>query len=155
MHTVSNGLLDQAWPQSERLGTLFGAYIKAAGGFTTLLDGYPRLSDAEALVGCELPRPDDELCAADIAAAAFAMLADRHAAAAGLPETRLDRAEEQRRSAVFLAGGEQGTRSSTVFIMGRDGSLHFEERSFDAAGAPCGTVLEQWLQDLAVFGAPV
>lgn len=154
LHTLSNGLLDQRWPQTERLGTLFGAYIKAVGGFTTLLDGYPRLRDAQALYGCELPMPDEELCAADIAAAAFVMLADRDTSDAGLPETGLDRAEEQRRSAVFVAGGEPGTRSSTVFIMGRDGSLHFEERSFDAESAPSGTVLEQWQQDPAVFGAP-
>lgn len=154
LHTLSNGLLDQRWPQTERLSTLFGAYIKAVGGFTTLLDGYPRLRDAQALCGCDLPMPAEELHATDIAAAAFAMLADRHTADTGLPETGLDRAEELRRSAVFVAGGECGTRSSTVFIMGRDGSLHFEERSFDADGAPCGTVLEQWQQDPAVFGAP-
>ena len=55
---------------------------------------------------------------------------------------------------MFIAGGDTGTRSSTVFIMGRDGSLHFEERSFDADGALCGRVLEQWQQDPAVFGAP-
>ncbi len=154
LHTLSNGMLDQRGPQSERLGTLFGAYIKAVGGFTTLLDGYPRLRDAEALYGCELPLPDDQLGAADIAAAAFVMLADRHAADTGLPETGLDPTEAQRRSAVFVVGGAHGTRSSTVFIMGRDGSLHFEERSFDAEGALCGRVLEQWQQDPAVFGAP-
>lgn len=154
LHTLSNGLLDQRWPQTERLGTLFGAYIKAHGGFTTLLDGYPKLRDAQALCGFELPVPDDVLCASDIAEAAFAMLADRHTSDAGLPETGLERAEEQRRSAVFVAGGDPGTRSSTVFIMGRDGSLHFEERSFDADGALCDRVLEQWQQDPAVFGAP-
>lgn len=154
LHTLSNGLLDQRWPQTERLSALFGAYIKTVGGFTTLLDGYPRLRDAEALYGCELPMPEEELRAADIAAAAFMMLADRHTPDAGLPDTGLPRAEEQRRSAVFVAGGEPGTRSSTVFIMGRDGSLHFEERSFDAGGAPSGRVVEQWQQDAAVFGAP-
>jgi uncharacterized protein with NRDE domain len=154
LHTLSNGLLDQRWPQTERLGTLFGAYIKAHGGFTTLLDGYPKLRDAQALCGFELPVPDDVLCASDIAEAAFVMLADRHTSDAGLPETGLERAEEQRRSAVFVAGGDPGTRSSTVFIMGRDGSLHFEERSFDADGALCSRVLEQWQQDPAVFGAP-
>ena len=154
LHTLSNGLLDQRWPQTERLGTLFGAYIKATGGFTTLLDGYPRLRDVQALYACELPMPDEELRAADIAAAAFVMLADQHTCDAGLPETGLSAVEERRRSAVFVTGGEQGTRSSTVFIMGRDGSLHFEERSFDATGAPCGRVLELWQQDPAVFGAP-
>src|SRR5450631_2739199 len=154
IHTLSNGLLDQRWPQTERLGTLFGAYIKATGGFTTLLDGYPRLRDVQALCGCELPMPGEELRAGDIAAAAFVMLADRQTAAAGLPETGLGRAEEQRRSAVFVPGGAVGTRSSTVFVMGRDGHLHFEERSFDADGSPCGCVLEQWRHDPAGFGAP-
>lgn len=149
LHTLSNGLLDQRWPASERLGTLFGAYIKAVGGFTTLLDGYPRLRDAEAACDVQLPMPDDVLAAADIAADAFVMLADRRTT-----DTGLDRAEEQRRSAVFVAGGEVGTRSSTVFVMGRDGSLHFEERGFDAAGELCSVVREQWAQDPAVFGAP-
>ncbi len=135
IHTLSNGLLDQKGPQSERLGTLFGAYIKAAGGHVTLLDGYPKLRDAEALYGYSLPMPEEELQASDIAAAAFVMLADR-------------------RDAVFACGAEHGTRASTVFIMGRDGCLHFEERSFDAEGELSGTVLETWQQDPAVFGAP-
>jgi len=155
LHTLSNGLLDERWPQTERLGTLFGAYIKATGGFTTLLDGYPRLRDAQARFGCDLPMPEDELRAADIAAAAFEMLADQHQDAAGLPRSGLDPAEERRRSSIFVAGGAVGTRSSTVFIMGRDGQLHFEEHSFDARGTPCGRVLEQWQQDPAGFGAPV
>lgn len=156
LHTVSNGLLDQKWPNTERLGTLFGAYIKAAGGFVTLLDGYPRLRDAQALYGIELPQPEgDELRAADIAAAAFVMLADEHTTDTGLPQTGLPAAEEQRRTAVFVAGGDHGTRSSTVLIMGRDGSLYFEERSFDANGLLCHRVLEEWQQDPAVFGAQV
>jgi len=154
LHTLSNGLLDQRSPQTERLGSLFGAYIKAVGGFTTLLDGYPRLRDAEALCGCELPMPEDELCADDIAAAAFVMLADRHTSAGAPTDGGLEPVEAQRRSAVFVAGDGPGTRSSTVFIMGRDGGLHFEERSFDAAGAPCGCVIERWQQDAAAFGAP-
>jgi uncharacterized protein with NRDE domain len=155
LHTLGNGLLDQRGSQSERLDALFGAYIKAVGGFTTLLDGYPRLRDAEALYGCELPQPDDEMRSADIAAAAFVMLAARHSVDTGLPETGLDPAEARRRSAVFVAGGAHGTRSSTAFVVGRDGSLHFEERSFDAEGVLCGRVLEQWRRNPAVFGAPM
>jgi len=154
LHTLSNGLLDEARPQAERLGTVFGAWIKAAGGFTTLLDGYPRWSDAQARFGAAVPLPHDDLVADDIARAAFAMLADRHVGDARLPETGLEPGEERRRSAVFVAGGATHTRSSTVFIMGRDGGLHFEERSFDAAGAPCGRVIERWQQDAAAFGAP-
>jgi len=136
LHTLGDGLLDQREPRSERLGTLFGAYIKGMGGHVTLLDGYPRLRDALALYRCELPMPQgEELQAGDIAAAAFVMLADRS-------------------DGVFEIGPERGTRSCTVFVMGRDGSLYFEERSFDAAGAECGRVREQWQQDAAVFGAP-
>lgn len=155
LHTLGNGMLDQRWPQAERLGTWFGAYIKANGGFTTLLDGYPRLIDVQARYGHTLPAPgQQDLRATDIAAAAFIMLADRQTSTDALPATGLPAEEEARRSAVFVAGGAHGTRSSTVFIMGRDGSLHFEERSFDADGSPAGTVLEQWQQDPAVFGAP-
>jgi uncharacterized protein with NRDE domain len=154
VHTLANGLLDERRPQAERLGTVFGAWIKAAGGFTTLLDGYPRLGDAQARFGRELPVPHDDLQAADIARAAFAMLADRHVDDGPLPETGLDPVEERRRSAVFIAAGPVHTRSSTVFIMARDGSLHFEERCFDAAGDPGGSVLETWQQDPTVFGAP-
>ena len=135
IHTLSNGLLDQKGLPSERLGTLFGAYIKAAGGHVTLLDGYPKLRDAQALYGYSLPMPQEELRASDIAAAAFTMLADRN-------------------DDVFECGTERGTRSSTVFIMGRDGALYFEERSFDTKGEPTSTVLEQWEHDPAVFGAP-
>jgi uncharacterized protein with NRDE domain len=136
IHTLSDvGLLDQKSPQGERLGTLFGAYIKAAGGHVTLLDGYPKLRDAQALYGYTLPMPEEDLRASDIAAAAFTMLADRQ-------------------DDVFACGAERGTRSSTVFIMSREGGLHFEERSFNAAGDPTGTVLETWQQDPAVFGAP-
>jgi uncharacterized protein with NRDE domain len=153
LHTLSTGLLDQRMAPTERLGTLFGAYIKAYGGFTTLLDGYPRLRDAQALVGCELPAPEATLEARDIAAAAFVMLADRHVSAAADASTP-DRPDERRRSAVFVTGGDFGTRSSTVFIMGRDGGLYFEERSFDADGALSHRVLEQWRQDPSVFGAP-
>jgi len=154
LHTLGNGLLDQRWPQAERLGTLFGAYMKAHGAHTTLMDAYPRLRDAQAATQIDLPQPERDLRAADIAAAAFVMLADRQQPSGPWPETGLHAAEERRRSAAFVAGGAVGTRSSTVFIMGRDGGLHFEERSFAADGAPCGTVLAQWQMDPAVFGAP-
>ncbi len=154
LHTLTNGLLDEARPQAERLGTVFGAWIKAAGGFTILLDGYPRWADAQARFGTAVPPPNDALGADDIARAAFAMLADRHVGDGRLPATGLDPAEERRRSAVFVTGGVTHTRSSTVFIMSRDGQLRFEERSFDADGTPCGVVLETWRQDAAVFGAP-
>jgi len=153
IHFLSNGLIDQRWPNTDRLDTLFGAYIKAVGGFVTLLDGYPRLRDVLAQRGSELPLPEEELTPQDIAAAGFVMLADRTTTATGLPQTGLSTDEEERRSAIFERGSEHGTRSSTVLVMARDGRVLFEERSFDAAGQPSGTVSEQWQQDPAVFGA--
>lgn len=153
IHVLGNGLIDQRWPNAERLDTVFGAYVKGTGGFVTLVDGYPRIGDVLARRGLQLAVPQDELSPQDIAAAGFLMLADRGTTRAGLPDTGLGAAEEERRSAPFVVGAEHGTRSSTVLIMARDGRVHFEERSFDAAGEPCGTVLEQWQQDGGVFGA--
>jgi len=154
LHTLSNGLLDQRLPCTERLGTVFGAYLKANGGFTTLLDGYPRLRDVLALYRCELPSPGPQLSAADVAAAAFVMLADRHSTQEAAPAPRSTPEEARARSAVFVTGPSTGTRSSTVFIMDRDGGLYFEERSFRSDGACEGRVLEQWHQDPGFFGAP-
>lgn len=153
IHFLSNGLLDQRWLNTDRLDTLFGAYIKAVGGFVTLLDGYPRLRDMLAQRGTDLPLPEDALTPQDIAAAGFAMLSDRTTSATGLPGTGLGEAEEERRSAVFELGAEHGTRSSTVLVMARDGRVLFEERSFDAAGQPGARVTEHWQQDPAAFGA--
>jgi len=154
VHVLGNGLLDQRWPNAERLDTVFGAYIKAIGGLVVLVDGFPKLRDALAHHQMVLPVPDDVLTPADIAAAGFVMLADRATSSDGLPDTGLGTAEERRRSAPFVLGPDHGTRSSTVLVMARDGRVHFEERRFDAAGAPAGTVLQQWTQDAAVFGAP-
>jgi len=153
IHCLSNGLIDQRWPNTERLDTLFGAYIKKVGGFTTLLDGYPRLADVMAGRDHDLPMPEDELTPEDLVAASFAMLADRETTTTGLPSTGLDAAEEERRSAVFVQGAEHGTRASSVLVMARDGRVHFEERSFDAGGAPSGSVVERWQQDADVWGA--
>lgn len=153
IHFLSNGLIDQRWPNIERLDTLFGSYVKAVGGFVALCDGYPRLRDTLAGRDYTLPMPEAELTPQDIAAAGFAMLADRTTTTAGLPDTGIGPAEEERRSAIFVVGPEYGTRSSTVIVMARDGRVYFEERSFDAAGEPSGTVLEQWQQDPDVFGA--
>lgn len=153
IHSLGNGLVDQKWPNTDRLDTVFGAYIKAVGGFVTLLDAYPRLRDVLAGRDVTLTMPVDELLPADIATACFAMLGDTVMASSGLPDTGLDPAEEARRSAIFVKGAEHGTRASTVLVMARDGRVHFEERSFDAAGDLVGTVLETWQQDAAVFGA--
>jgi uncharacterized protein with NRDE domain len=153
IHSLSNGLLDQRWPNTERQDAVFGAYIKAVGGFVTLLDGYPRLRDVMAARDYAMPMPEDEMTPQDIAAAGMAMLADRTMATAGLPDTGLDAEEEQRRSAPFVVGEAHGTRSSTVLVMARDGRVYFEERSVDAAGDTTGSVVQQWQQSADAFGA--
>lgn len=72
-------------------------------------------------------------------AAVFAMLADREPADdAMLPMTGVSRERERMLSSAFIVSPEYGTRCSTVFALARDGSAHFLERSFDAAGEVTG-----------------
>jgi uncharacterized protein with NRDE domain len=65
--------------------------------------------------------------------ALFEMLALRGAPAAG---------DEYYRTAHFIEGATYGTRSSTVVLIDRDGTLTFAERSFDAAARFTGEVRE-------------
>jgi uncharacterized protein with NRDE domain len=153
IHRLANGLIDQSTPNADRLDTLFGAYVKAVGGFTTLLDGYPRLGDVLARRGQALPMPDDALTIDDIAAAAFVMLADPTPTAPAVPDAGPEAEEALRRSAIFECGEVAGTRSGSVLIMSRDGEVLFEERSFGADGALQGTVREAWRQDAEIWGA--
>ena len=68
-------------------------------------------------------------------AAAFALLADREPSdETALPMTGVSREWERMLSSAFIVSPEYGTRCSTVFTLGRDGSANFVERSFDAAG---------------------
>lgn len=151
IHTLSNGLLDEPWPKCVRLDTLLGSYLKTHGGFAMLLGAYSDLSKAG------VRGADDPICTAkpvspaDFAKAGFAMLADRETTSEGLPDTGIGRAEEERLSACFVIGSESGTRSSTVFVMARDGRVYFEERSFDPEGAESGRVVEEWTIDPQAF----
>lgn len=152
IHTLSNGLLDEPWPKCSWLNTLFGGYILSHGGFKMLLDGHIELAKVKEHGAAELPRPAGSCVSAeDFATAGFALLADRTTYSRGLPDTGIGPEEEERLSACFVAGGEYGTRSSTVLVMARDGHVRFEERSFDAGGAETGRVLEEWDMDPAVF----
>ena len=153
VHTISNGLLDEpSWPKCQQLDALLGSYLVTHGGFTILLAAYPNLAKTTARGAADLPKPSaNGLSQDDIAAAGFAMLADRTTYASGLPDTGIEEDEEQRLSACFVIGPEHGTRSSSVLVMARDGRVRFEERSFDAAGNESGRVLETWEMDPAVF----
>lgn len=53
-----------------------------------------------------------------------------------LPRTGIDDDWERLLSAAFIASEPYGTRSSTVVLVGRDGSATFVEESFGAGGRP-------------------
>ncbi|MEQ1602801.1 MAG: NRDE family protein [Methylophilaceae bacterium] len=151
VHTVSNGLLDEHWPKCTQLDGLLGAYLHTYGGFDVLLAGHPRLASSTVRGAKDLPKPAGVLSLDDIATASFAMLADRTTYSSGLPDTGVGQEEEERLSACFVLGAEHGTRSGSVLAMARDGSVRYEERSFDAAGNETGRVLETWAMEASVF----
>jgi len=75
--------------------------------------------------------------------ALFEILGDRSLADdAMLPHTGVPLEVERVLSAAFVRTPAYGTRCSTVVLWHRSGTLYFEERSFDAAGANVGTVRE-------------
>jgi uncharacterized protein with NRDE domain len=66
----------------------------------------------------------------------FRLLSDRSQAAdALLPETGVSPEWERLLSSAFIVSEGYGTRSSTVVLVGRDGVVRFEERSFGPGGA--------------------
>ncbi|NBX40887.1 MAG: NRDE family protein [Gammaproteobacteria bacterium] len=77
--------------------------------------------------------------AADDPAPLWRALDDRRRADPGsLPNTGIGAEWEHILSAPFVMHAEYGTRCSSVLLLGRDGSVDFEERSFDAAGLQSG-----------------
>ncbi len=71
----------------------------------------------------------------------FELLSDRRQAADDLlPRTGVSVEWERLLSAAFIASDGYGTRSSTVVLVGRDGRIVFEERSFTDGGTPSGSV---------------
>ena len=55
-----------------------------------------------------------------------------------LPDTGVGAARERELSPAFIAADYYGTRASTVVLIGRDGSVLFEERRFGPRGIPQG-----------------
>lgn len=55
-----------------------------------------------------------------------------------LPDTGIGLERERFLSSPFIAGGNYGTRSSTVLLMDRQGGVVFFERTFDPHGEPAG-----------------
>ena len=77
----------------------------------------------------------------DNADALFEVLADRALARDDeLPDTGLARERERLLSSPFIVSADYGTRCSTVLTVSRDGSVGFNQRSFDAAGNFIGEV---------------
>ena len=73
--------------------------------------------------------------------ALWEVLADRTIAPdAELPATGLPLERERLVSAPFIVSDTYGTRCSTIIALGRDGSVHFAERSFDPEGRITGEV---------------
>ena len=75
--------------------------------------------------------------------ALFALLADRSTSPdEALPSTGVALSIERMLSAAFIVSPVYGTRSSTVVLIGQDGAIDFEERSFSPAGEVTGVVHE-------------
>lgn len=73
--------------------------------------------------------------APELTAELFALLSDRNRPAdALLPSTGVGPEWERLLSSAFIASDDYGTRSSTVVLIGRDGSMVFVERSFGPRG---------------------
>lgn len=83
-------------------------------------------------------------------------LADRQRAAHDeLPVTGLTLEWEHLLSSPFVHHPEYGTRCSSILLVGHDGRVHFEERSFDAAGEQSHAArytlpAKGWLESAAV-----
>jgi uncharacterized protein with NRDE domain len=74
----------------------------------------------------------------------FDLLSDRDQAEDHmLPRTGVSLEWERLLSAAFIVSHGYGTRSSTVVLVGRDGRIVFEERTFLAGGEPGAVVRDQ------------
>lgn len=93
---------------------------------------WPKVATAKSAFGTLLNGGASELTA-DL----FALLSDRNRPAeALLPSTGVGPEWERLLSSAFIASDDYGTRSSTVVLVGRDGSIAFIERGFNTGGTP-------------------
>jgi len=70
----------------------------------------------------------------------FTLLGDSGPVDGGMPSGPAARlAPENLARQLFIRSPVYGTRCSTVLLLGRDGSVRFEERRFDAEGRPAGS----------------
>jgi uncharacterized protein with NRDE domain len=81
----------------------------------------------------------------------FQLLSDRSQATdERLPQTGVTPEWERLLSSAFIASEGYGTRSSTVVLVGRDGVVRFEERSFGPGAAPEEAVTYEFVIDRSV-----
>jgi uncharacterized protein with NRDE domain len=92
---------------------------------------WPKVTATKSAFGTLLNNRGPELTAE-----LFALLSDRNRPAdALLPSTGVGTEWERLLSSAFIASDDYGTRSSTVVLMGRDGSIVFVEQSFGPRGS--------------------
>ncbi|MFM8480311.1 MAG: NRDE family protein [Gammaproteobacteria bacterium] len=109
VHVVSNHVLDTPWPKVRRLRAALESWLAAESTSSEAADTSPLWA---ALDDRECARPTD------------------------LPQTGLSPEWELRLSAAFVQHGDYGTRCSTLLLLGHDGTVEIEERSFDMSGQP-------------------
>ena len=91
---------------------------------------WPKVARTKAVLAAWCARADPDF------APLFAMLGDTHRAPDDeLPATGVPLERERTLSAPFIVGDDYGTRCATVLAIGRDGGVHFVERTFDRHGA--------------------
>jgi uncharacterized protein with NRDE domain len=97
---------------------------------------WPKLGRAERLLAATVAR-GEEIEVEPL----FELLSDRAIAPDDeLPSTGVGLESERFLSSTFLVSPLYGTRSSTVVLFHANGRVDFEERSFEASGAPKGIV---------------
>ena len=100
---------------------------------------WPKVARTKAALGSWCARADPDF------APLFAMLGDtRRAPDDELPATGIPLERERLLSAPFIVGDDYGTRCATVVTIGRDGGVHFVERTFDPRGAVVGEVEDRF-----------
>jgi uncharacterized protein with NRDE domain len=120
VHGLSNHLLDTPWP---------------------------KVSAGVAALSATL----DERDADCIAGAMFAFLASRKAVSDGaLPDTGVGLQRERELSPPFIAGEHYGTRTSTLLLVGRDGTVIFHEKRYGSGGVQTGEDLRAFRLDSAI-----
>jgi uncharacterized protein with NRDE domain len=96
---------------------------------------WPKVSAGIATLSATLDEDDADA----IAAAMFTFLARRDTVPdADLPDTGIGLQRERELSPPFIAGTHYGTRTSTLLLVSRDGTVFFHEKRYAAGGVEAG-----------------